>query len=137
MTVVATPLRVEPDRYAAVAVSQGFRVGDLVFTAGQIATDDAGAIVGDGDFEAQAHQAFANLSRALQAGGSGLEHVVKATIFVTDMSHFATVVNLRRQYFTPPFPADSLVEVHALGRPGLLIEIEAVAVCPPGAVIAR
>ena len=124
-------VRTEPDRFEPFAISQAFRVGDLLFVSGQAASDEDGGVVGEGDLEAQGHQVFKNLARALEAGGSGLEHVVKVTIFVTDVSQFSTIVALRKQYFTPPYPADSLVEVSALARPELMIEIEAIAVCPP------
>ena len=123
-------VRTEPDRFEPFAISQAIRVGHLLFVSGQAASDDEGNVVGVDDFEAQGHQVFKNLARALEAGGSGLEHVAKVTIFVTDSSHFDTIVALRRRYFTQPYPADSLVEVRALARPELQIEIEAIAVIP-------
>ncbi|HEV3002037.1 MAG TPA: RidA family protein [Solirubrobacteraceae bacterium] len=126
-------VRTEPDRYEPFAISQGFRVGDLLFISGQAASDDEGNVVGLGDFEAQGHQAFHNLQRALEAGGSSLADVVKVTIFVSGAWSFDVVVALRRQYFTAPYPADSLVEVRGLSRPELMIEIEAIAVCRDGA----
>lgn len=123
----AIPIRTEPDRYPAIGISQGFRVGDVLYISGQVGTDDTGTVVGP-DFLSQAHQVFRNLARALEAGGSDLAHVFKVTVFVTDVAnHFDTIVALRREYFTEPYPADTLVEVRALGRPGLLIEIEAMA----------
>jgi 2-iminobutanoate/2-iminopropanoate deaminase len=123
----ATPITTEDDRHPAVAISMGFRVGDLLFISGQVATDTTGAIVGE-DLETQAHKVFEKLARALAAGGSSLEDVIKVTIFVTELAgHFDTIVALRRRYFTEPYPADTLVEVSALARPGLLIEIEAIA----------
>jgi enamine deaminase RidA (YjgF/YER057c/UK114 family) len=126
----ATPITTADDRHPAVAISMGFRVGDLLIISGQVATDAGGAIVGD-DLETQAHQVFAKLSRALAAGGSDLAHVVKVTIFVTEMAgNFDTIVALRRRYFSEPYPADTLVEVSSLARPGLLIEIEAIATVP-------
>jgi len=126
-------IRTVPDRFEPIAISQGIRVGDLLFVSGQSATNDDGAVVGAGDFEAQAHQAFANVSRVLEAAGASLADVVKVTIFVTDISPFETIVALRRQYFTPPYPTDSLIEVRALSRPELMIEIEAIAALPEAA----
>ncbi len=117
----------EPDRFAAVNISQGFRVGDLVFVSGQAAVDDRGQIVGEGDFGAQARHAVGNLERVLEAAGSSLEQVIKVTIFVTDMSHFAEVIELRGEVFTPPYPADTICEVSALAYPELMFEIEAIA----------
>lgn len=118
----------EPDRFSNYGYSPALAVGDLLFVAGQSSIDDAGNTVGVGDFEAQGHQTFSNLRRVLAAGGSSLADVVKVTVFVTDMSQLSTIVALRRHYFTAPYPTDSLVEVTALSRPELQIEIEAIAV---------
>ncbi len=117
-----------PDPYKPFRLSQGYRAGDLLFISGQAAIDDDGRIVAPGDFEAQARRAFANLARALEAGGSSLRNVVKVTIFLTDMSHFDTIVELRGEYFRFPYPADTIVEVKSLYSQDALIEIEAVAV---------
>ena len=120
----------QPDPYEPYLLSQGIRVGDLLFISGQAGYADDGRIVAGG-FRAQGEQAFANLSRALTAGGSDLVHVAKVTIFVTDMRYFNEVVELRRQYFSAPYPADSIVEVKGLYTPEALIEIEAIAVVSP------
>lgn len=111
--------------------SQALRVDNLVFVSGQAAIAPDGAIVGRGDFLAQSHQAFANLAAVLQAAGCGLEDVVKVTIFLTDMRNFPAVIELRKTYFRPPYPADTIVQVQALALPDLLIEIEAIACIPP------
>jgi len=121
-------IRVEPDPYEPYRLSQGFRVGDLLFVSGQAAIDEAGQIVGVGDFDAQAEQTFRNLARVLEAGGSSLEKVVKVTIFLTDMANFPKIVELRGKWFTPPYPADTIVEVRSLALPELMIEIESIAV---------
>ncbi|MCK1344506.1 MULTISPECIES: RidA family protein [unclassified Bradyrhizobium] len=118
----------EPDPYKRFRLSQGYRTGDLLFISGQAAIDDGGAVVAPGNFDAQARRAFANLERALKAGGSSLRNVVKVTIFLTDMSNFDKVVELRAQYFSPPYPADTIVEVRSLYSKDAMIEIEAVAV---------
>ena len=89
--------------------------------------NDAGEVVGVGDFEAQARQAFSNLKRVLEASGSSLDQIIKVTIFVTDMSHFRKVIDLRREFFSAPYPADTLCEVASLAYPELMFEIEAVA----------
>lgn len=117
----------EPDRFAAVNISQGFRVGDLVIVSGQAAVDDDGRVVGAGDFGRQARRAVGNLERVLEAAGSSLAQVVKVTIYVTDMAYFRDVVELRREVFTPPYPADTICEVSALAYPELMFEIEAIA----------
>jgi 2-iminobutanoate/2-iminopropanoate deaminase len=118
----------EPDPYEPYRISQGMRVGELLFVSGQAAIDERGQLVGVGDFDAQAEQAFRNLERVLEAGGSSLRDVAKVTIFLTDMSNFARIVELRGKWFSEPYPADSIIQVSALALPELDIEIEAVAV---------
>ena len=118
----------EPDPYEPYRISQGMRVGELLFVSGQAAIDERGQLVGVGDFDAQAEQAFRNLERVLEAGGSSLRDVAKVTIFLTDMSNFARIVELRGKWFSEPYPADSIIQVSALALPELEIEIEAVAV---------
>jgi reactive intermediate/imine deaminase len=117
-----------PDPYAPYRISQAMQVGDLLFVSGQAAIDETGELVGVGDFDAQAEQTFRNLERILAAAGSGLDRVVKVTIFLTDMSYFPKIVDLRERWFREPYPADTIVEVRALALPELEIEIEAVAV---------
>ena len=121
-------IRLDPDPYEPFKLSQAFRVGDLVIVSGQAAIDENGEIVGLGDFDAQAEQVFRNLTRVLAAAGSGLDRVVKVTIYLTDMGNFPKIVELRGKWFTAPYPADTIVEVSSLALPGLEIEIEAIAV---------
>ena len=123
-----SPIRVDPDPYEPFRLSQGFRVGDLLLVSGQAAIDETGQLVGVGDFDAQAEQTFRNLQRVLEAGGSSLDRVVKVTIFLTDMANFPKIVEHRGKWFTPPYPADTIVEVTSLALPELEIEIEAIAV---------
>lgn len=115
----------QPDPYAPYLLSQAIKSGPFVFVSGQAGYDDDGKIV-EGGFAAQGEQAFQNLNRALTAAGSSLDKVVKVTIFVTDMGQFSHVVDLRRKYFSVPYPADSIVEVKALYTPEAMIEIEAI-----------
>jgi 2-iminobutanoate/2-iminopropanoate deaminase len=122
-------IETDPDPYAPYLLSQGIRVGDLLLVSGQVGIDDDGELVSIDDFETQADQAFRNLGRVLEAGGSSLDRVAKVTIFLTDMAaNFAKVVELRRKWFTPPYPADTIVEVRSLYRPEVMLEIEAIAV---------
>lgn len=125
------PLPGGPDRSRRYGYSAALAYGDLLFVAGQAAIDEQGQVVGEGDFMAQAHQVFANLRSVLEAGGSCLADVLKVTVFVTDMSYFPQIVELRHQYFSEPYPADSLVQVAGLAFPQLMIEIEAIAVRRP------
>jgi 2-iminobutanoate/2-iminopropanoate deaminase len=120
-----------PDPYEPYLLSQGIRAGSFLFISGQAGYADDGKIVG-GRFRAQGEQAFSNLKRALEAGGSSLSRVVKVTIYVTDMGNFGEVVELRRKYFQPPYPADTIVEIKGLYTPEAMIEIDAVAVVDEG-----
>lgn len=120
-------IRIDPDPYEPFRLSQGYRVGDLLFISGQAAIDAEGQIVGVEDFEAQAKQAFENLDRVLQAGGSSLKNVIKVTIFLTDMGYFDRIVELRGRWFTAPYPADTIVEVSSLYSLDAMIEIEGIA----------
>lgn len=124
----AQQITTHPDPLAPYNISPAFRVGDLVITSGQAAISPEGELVGVGDFSAQAEQTFANLRTVLEAAGSSLDQIIKVTIYLTDMSHFPEIVALREKYFSPPWPADTIVEVKSLALPELMIEIEATAV---------
>jgi 2-iminobutanoate/2-iminopropanoate deaminase len=109
--------------------SQAIRLGDFIFTAGQVALDPAsGALVGD-DAAAQTEQVISNLKAVLAAAGVGLEHVVKTTVFLRSMGDFAAMNAIYARHFPEPFPARSTVEVGALPKGGL-VEIECIAVLP-------
>lgn len=123
-------IQTTPDIYEPFLLSQGIRLGDVLYISGQAGYGDDGRIV-EGGFRAQGEQAFSNLRRALEAGGSSLANVGKVTIFVTDMANFEEVVELRRKYFTAPYPADTIVEIKALYTPEAMIEIEAIAAVTP------
>ena len=116
----------KPDNYEPYLLSQGIKFGNLLFISGQAGAGDDGKIV-EGGFIAQGEQAFSNLRRVLEAGGSNLDKVIKVTIFVTDMGHFKEVVELRRRFFSAPYPADTIAEIKALYDPAAMIEIEAIA----------
>lgn len=126
-------IAIDPDPYEPFRLAQGYRVGEFLFISGQAAIDQSGRIVGVGDFETQAKQAFENLDRVLRAGGSSLRNVIKVTIFLTDMTNFDRMVELRGQWFTAPYPADTIVEVRSLYSPDAMIEIEAIAVADSAA----
>jgi len=120
-------IRTESDPYEPYRISQAIRADDLIFVSGQAAIGEDGEVVGVGDFDAQAEQVFRNLQRVLEAGGSGLDRIVKVTIFLTDMANFPKIVALRGRWFSEPYPADTIVEVGSLALPELEIEIEAIA----------
>ncbi|MFW2404287.1 MAG: RidA family protein [Gammaproteobacteria bacterium] len=127
MTTNATRIQTDPDYYEPFRIAQAYRVGDLIITSGQASIDKSGNLVGVGDFDAQAEQTFENLQDLLQAADSGLDKIVKVTIYLRDMSNFPKILDLRERYFTPPYPADTIVEVSSLALPELEIEIEATA----------
>ncbi len=118
----------DPDWYEAFKIALGYRVGDVIILSGQASIDRQGNVVGAGDFDAQAEQVFDNLEFVLGVAGSSFENVINVNIYVTDMSYFPKVMELREKYFVPPYPADTIVEVNALALPELMIEIQAIAV---------
>ncbi|MFE9116242.1 RidA family protein [Streptomyces sp. NPDC007172] len=106
--------------------------GRFVAISGQCALDEKGDVVGEGDVRAQADQVFENLRRCLAAAGATFEDVVKLTYFVTDIAHLPAVRAARDAVITSEqLPASSAVQVSALFRPELLVEIEAFAVTDP------
>ena len=112
--------------------------GRTIYVSGQIAMDAAGRVVGAGDVAAQTRQVFENLKTALGAVDASLGHVVKITVFMTDVAQLQRFREVRDSYFTQaPPPASSLVEVRRLARPELLLEVEAVAFVPPAPSAAR
>lgn len=105
--------------------------GRFVAVSGQCALDEKGEVVGEGDADAQARQVFENLRRCLTAAGADFGDVVKVTYFVTDVAHLPAVRAARDEVFAPDrLPASSAVQVAALFRPELLVEIEAFAIVP-------
>jgi enamine deaminase RidA (YjgF/YER057c/UK114 family) len=104
--------------------------GRWVATAGQVALDDGGQLVGPDDPQAQTHQVFANLGRALAAAGASFADVIKLNYYVTDITMLPAVRAVRDEYVdTARPPASTAVQVSALAMPGLMIEIEAWAIC--------
>jgi enamine deaminase RidA (YjgF/YER057c/UK114 family) len=116
-----------PRTYTHVIIATGSR---LVFVAGQEPEDVHGNLVGPGDLAAQARQVFANLGRALDAGGARPEQVAKITIYVVHHRPecLPVIEAARVTLFGDHKPADTLVGVESLARPGYLIEVDAIAV---------
>ncbi len=123
----AKRITMDPDYYEPFKIALGYRVGNLVFLSGQASINERGEVVGEGDFDAQAAQVFGNLKKVLEAGGSGLDKIIKVNIYLTDMGNFPKIVALRERYFKKPYPADTIVEISSLALPELMIEIEAIA----------
>ena len=106
--------------------SQAVVDGDRVYSSGQIPIDPATGKLVAGDIVAQTRQVMENLRAVLEAAGSGLERVVKATVFVTDLRDFVLINQTYATYFPSSPPARSTVQVAALPL-GAAIEIEVVA----------
>ena len=107
--------------------SQAVKIGDLVYTAGQIGLVPAtGTLVAE-EIEEQTHQVLQNLKAVLEAAGSGLDRVVKTTVFLADMGDFKAMNGVYADYFPTDPPARSAFQVAALPL-GARVEIEAVAV---------
>ncbi|HVM23958.1 MAG TPA: Rid family detoxifying hydrolase [Candidatus Limnocylindrales bacterium] len=120
-------IRTDAAPEAAGPYSQAIRAGDLVFTAGQLGTDPTtGAFAGD-DVAAQAERALANLAAILEAAGSGLDRLVKVTVFLADIGDWPAVNEVYARVVPEPFPARSAFAVRDLPK-GARVEIEAVAV---------
>jgi len=100
--------------------------GRLVVVSGQVALDRDGAIVGRGDFEAQAVQVFENLGAALASAGATFGDVVRLGSYLTDMSNLGTLRDVRLRYLSQPYPAATAVGA-TLAMPDLLIEVDAIA----------
>ena len=109
--------------------SQAVRVGQFVYTAGQIPLDPATGTMVEDDITIQSERALRNLQAVLEAAGGGLMHVVKTTVFLQDMGEFAAMNAVYAQFFSENPPARSAVQAAALPL-GARIEIEAVALLP-------
>lgn len=105
--------------------SQAVKSGGFVFCSGQIALKPDGSLV-EGGIEAQVEQIMENLRAVLEAAGSGLDKVVKATLYLTDINDFAVVNEVYGRYFTAHKPARATVEVSRLPK-NVKVEIDCVA----------
>jgi 2-iminobutanoate/2-iminopropanoate deaminase len=116
---------------AAGPYSQAIRAGDLVFTAGQLGLDPvSGELVGN-DVTVQAEQALANLAAILEEAGSGMDRLVKVTVFLAEIGDWPAVNEIYSRLVPEPFPARSAFAVKDLPK-GARVEIEAVAVAGVG-----
>jgi 2-iminobutanoate/2-iminopropanoate deaminase len=107
--------------------SQAVKTGLVVFTSGQIGLDPKTGELVSADFEPQVRQSFANLAAVARAAGGSLAHAVKFSLFLTDLSKFATVNQIMSELVPQPYPARSTVGVASLPK-GALFEVEAVLV---------
>jgi reactive intermediate/imine deaminase len=110
--------------------SQAWKVDgaqSLLFISGQAPISADGELVGEGDFEAQVEQTLDNLRTVLTESGASMSDIVKLTVFLTDISKLRDYSQIKSRYIDGPQPASTALEVSALARPGMQIEIEAVA----------
>ena len=116
-----------PDAPQAIGpYSQAIRANGLVFVSGQVAIDPATQQVIDGDVAAQTERVMKNLAAILKAAGSGLEKVVRSTVFLKNMGDFAAMNAVYGKYFSSAPPARSTVEVSRLPK-DVLVEIDVIA----------
>ena len=104
--------------------------GRLVFISGMTARRPDGTIAGVGDITAQTRQVCENIKAAVEAAGGTLDDVCRVDVYVRNMEHFQAIHEVRKQYFKPPLPASTMVEVTKMTSPDYLIEINAIAVIP-------
>ncbi len=123
MNVISTP-------HAPAAIgpySQAIEANGMLFCSGQIPIDPATGNFVEGGITEQTHQVFKNIQQVLAAAGTDMSHVVKTTVFLSDMANFAAMNEVYAQYFAQPYPARSAVAVKDLPK-GALVEIEVLVV---------
>ena len=106
--------------------SQAIRVGNLVYTSGQIPINPATGAFVEGGIKEQTRQSLTNIKAILEEAGTSLANVVKTTVFMADMADFADMNSVYAEFFTEPYPARSAVAVKTLPK-GALVEIEVIA----------
>lgn len=113
--------------YSLVNIAQP---GRMVFIAGQTASDHEGKVVGVGDAREQTRYVLGKIQRAVEAVGGTLNDIVAMNVFTTDVRYHRDINETRREVLGANFPTSTMVQVVALARPELLMEINAVAVIP-------
>jgi enamine deaminase RidA (YjgF/YER057c/UK114 family) len=102
--------------------------GRLVFISGMTSRRPDGTIAGVGDIEAQTRQVCENIKSAVEQAGGTMDDICRVDVYVRNMEHFEQIHKVRREYFKPPAPASTMVEVCKMTSPDYLIEINAIAV---------
>ena len=120
-----TPIATPHAPQAIGTYSQAIRAGNTVYLSGQIPLDPATGELVTGDMEAQVRRVFDNLLAVARAAGGDLSHVVKLTVYLTDLAHFALVNRVMAEYFGQPYPARAAVGVAALPR-GAAVEMDGI-----------
>ena len=109
-------------------LSPAVKIDNLVYTSGQVGVKlDTGELAGPG-IEAQSRQVMENIKLLLEAAGSSMDKIIKCLVFITDMKDFQAMNEVYTSFFEKDPPARSCVQVAALARPELIVEIEAIAV---------
>jgi 2-iminobutanoate/2-iminopropanoate deaminase len=104
--------------------------GRQVLLGGQVAWNEQRQVVGIGDMRVQARQTFRNIQVSLASIGGEMDDVVSIVTYVTTPDDLRAIHEVRAEFFSPPFPVSTLVQVAALVDPGLLIEVTATAIVP-------
>jgi enamine deaminase RidA (YjgF/YER057c/UK114 family) len=115
----------------AYGFSQAWKVDgarSLIFVSGQASISAEGTVMHQGDFRAQARLTFENLHTALKEAGASLEDIVKLGVYLMDMGNLPDYGAVQAEFFRGPMPAQTVVQINSLALPGMMIEIEAVAV---------
>lgn len=102
--------------------------GEMLFIAGCVSIDEDGNVVAPGDVAAQTHQVMKNFQAVVAAAGMTMSDVVKITNYLVDVRDYPAMAAVRQQYLQEPYPASTMVEVTGLLYPGLLVEIEGIAI---------
>ena len=106
--------------------SQAIRVGNIIFTSGQIPIDPVTGAFVEGGIKEQTRQSLLNVKAVLNEAGTTMDHVIKTTVFMADMNDFAEMNSVYSEFFNTPYPARSAVAVKTLPK-GALVEIEVIA----------
>ncbi|GAC1429814.1 MAG: Rid family detoxifying hydrolase [Chloroflexota bacterium] len=118
---------IRPEGFSSsVPLSPGVRYGELIYTSGQVGTDPHTGALARGDITAQTEQTLRNVQAVLEAAGSSLDRVIKATCFLTDRAHFSAFNEVYRRFFPQDPPGRSTI-ICGLAAPDLLVEIEVIA----------
>jgi 2-iminobutanoate/2-iminopropanoate deaminase len=126
-TQIVSPNIRQPNGHFSQATMVAAR-GRLVFISGMTARRADGSIAGIGDIEAQTRQVCENIKSAVDQAGGTMDDICRVDVYVRNMEHFEQIHKVRREYFKPPAPASTMVEVCKMTSPEYLIEINAIAV---------
>lgn len=120
-----TPVHSDAAPAAIGPYSQAVRHGDAVYLSDQIPLDPETMELVEGDIETQIRRVLKNLEAVCQAAGGDLDHIVRLTVYLTDLAHFGSVNALMEEYFTEPYPARAAIGVASLPK-GANVEMDAV-----------